>query len=122
MMVDNTENNELRELLSDYAAPISDDGFSDYVLMQAHALQNQAPHNTSAIKNLMVGTAAVLAAFTAIPQLGKLKQLLGGVKLPELTLPANVLEGPSMSTMTIFALLALMIIGLGGSFLFSSDI
>jgi len=117
MMVDDTENNEFRELLSDYAAPINDDGFSDHVLMQAHA-----PRNTGAIKNLMVGMATLLAAFTAIPQLGKLKQLLGGIKLPELALPANVLESASMPTMTIFALLALMIVSLGGSFLFSSDI
>ena len=116
MMVDNTENNEFRELLSGYAAPIDDDGFSDHVLMQAHA-----PQKPGMIKNLMVGTAAVLASFTAIPQLGKLKQLLGGVQLPELALPANILESASMPTMTIFALLALMIVSLGGSFLFSSD-
>ena len=117
MMVDNTENNEFRELLSDYAAPISDDGFSDHVLMQAHA-----PKNTGAIKNLMVGMAALLATFSAIPQLGKLLHLLGGVKFPELALPANVLESASMPTMTIFALLALMIVGLASTFLFSSDL
>jgi len=122
MMVDNTENNEFRELLSDYAAPISDDGFSDHILMQANTLQNQAPRNVGAIKNIMVGIAALLATFTAIPQLGKLKQLLGDVQLPELALPANVLESTSMPTMTIFALLALMIVSLSGSFLFSSDI
>lgn len=117
MMVDNTENNEFRELLSDYAAPISDDGFSDHVLMQAHA-----PQNTSTIKNLMVGMAALLATFTAVPQLGKLKQLLGGVQLPDITLPANILESASVPNLTVFALLALMIVSLGGSFLFSSDI
>jgi len=127
MMVDNTENNEFRELLSDYAAPISDDGFSDHILMQANTLQNQTlqnqvPQNVGAIKNIMVGIAALLATFTAIPQLGKLKQLVGGVQLPELALPANVLETASMPTMTIFALLALLIVSLSGSFLFSSDI
>ena len=122
MMVDNTENNEFRELLSDYAAPVGDDGFSDHILMQANTLQNQAPRNVGAIKNIMVGIAALLATFTAIPQLGKLKQLVGGVQLPELALPANVLETASMPTMTIFALLALLIVSLSGSFLFSSDI
>jgi len=121
MMVDNTENNEFRELLSDYTAPTTDNGFSEHVLMQAH-LQEQAPQNTGAIKNLMLGMAAVLAAFFVVPQLGKLKHLLGGIQLPELTLPANVLESASMPTMTIFALLALMIVCLGGTFLFSSDI
>ena len=49
MMVDNTENNEFRELLSDYAAPVGDDGFSEHVLMQAHA-----PRNTGAIKNTQI--------------------------------------------------------------------
>lgn len=117
MMVDNTENNEFRELLSDYAAPIDDDGFSDHVLMQAHS-----PQNTGAIKNLMVGLAALLATFTAVPQLGKLIHLLGGVQLPELALPTNILESASMPNLTIFALLALMIVSLAGSFLFSSDI
>jgi len=117
MMVDNTENNEFRELLSDYAAPIGDDGFSEHVLMQAHA-----PQNIGAIKNLMVGTAVLLATLTAIPQLGKLKLLLGEIQLPELALPANMLESASMPSMTIFALLALMIVSLGSTFLFSSDI
>jgi len=117
MMVDNTENNEFRELLSDYAAPISDDGFSDHILMQAHA-----PRHTGAIKNLMVGIAALLATFLAIPQLGKLKHLLAGVQLPELGLPANILESASMPNLTIFALLALLIVSVAGSFLFSSDV
>lgn len=117
MMVDNTEDNEFRELLSDYAEPISDDGFSEHVLMQTYA-----PQNVGRIKNIMVGGAALLAAFMAVPQLGKLKQLVGGVKLPELSLPANLLETTSMPNMTIIALLAVLVVGLGSSFLFSSDV
>ncbi len=117
MMVDNTENNEFRELLSGYTAPVSDEGFSDHILMQINA-----PRNTGAIKNYMVGIATLLASFAAIPQLGKLRQLLGGVQIPELILPADLLTNASMSTLTIFTLLALMIVSLSGSFLFSSDI
>lgn len=117
MMVDNTENNEFRELLSEYSAPIDDDGFSEHILMQTHT-----PRNVTAIKTLMIGIAALLAAFTAIPQLGKLQHLIASIRLPDIALPANVLESVNMPTLTIFALLALMIVSLGGSFLFSSDI
>jgi hypothetical protein len=117
MMVDNTENNEFRELLSEYSAPIADDGFSKHILKQAHA-----PRNVGAIKTLMIGMAALLATFMAIPQLGKLQHLLASIQLPKIALPVNMLESASIPTLTIFALLALMIISLGSSFLFSSDI
>ncbi len=121
MMVDNTENNEFRELLSDYAQPISDDGFSEHVLMQANK-----PKNAALIKNLMVGGAALMAAFIAVPQLDKLihllGQLVGSVKLPELSVPRNFLETASMPSMTIIALLAVLIVGVASTFLFSSDL
>jgi len=117
MMVDDTENNEFRELLSDYAEPISDDGFSEHVLMQANA-----PQNIGTIKRFMVGGATLMAALVAVPQLSKLLQLLGGVKLPELSIPTNLAETSYAPTMPIMALLAVLIVGLGSSFLFSSDL
>lgn len=117
MMVDDTENNEFRELLSDYAEPISDDGFSEHVLLQA-----SAPQNVGRIKNIMVGGAALMAAFVAVPQVGKLVQMVGGVKLPELSLPTNMMETANMPNMTMIALLAVLIVGVASSFLFSSDL
>ena len=117
MMVDDTENNEFRELLSDYAEPVSDDGFSEHVLLQANA-----PQNTGKIKTLMVGSAALMAGFIALPQVGKLVQLVSGVTLPEVSLPGNFLETANMPSMTIIALLAVLIVGIASSFLFSSDL
>jgi len=45
-MVDDTENNEFEQLLSDYAAPIKDDGFSQHVMSNAD-LQAQTARNTA---------------------------------------------------------------------------
>lgn len=117
MMVDDTENNEFRELLSDYAEPINDDGFSDHVLMQV-----QKPRDMNMLKNLMIGGAALMAGFVALPQLGKLVQLIGEIKLPEISLQSGLVENSNMPHMAIIALLAVLIIGLSGSFLFSSDL
>ncbi|PHS41969.1 MAG: hypothetical protein COA91_00915 [Robiginitomaculum sp.] len=116
MMVDNTENNEFRELLSDYAAPIEDDGFSQHVLTQA-----PSPRNTGAIKRTMIGTAALIAAIVSVPQLASLKHFISGIKLPEVSLNLSALNEMSISNAAIFALLAAMLIGLASSFWLNED-
>lgn len=127
MMVDNTENNEFRVLLSDYTTPISDDGFSEHVLIQAPNSQKIAPQNIGMIKRLMIGGAALLAALIAVPQLGKLQQFLASIRVPEVSLPThiietNFIENANMSSLTTTVLLAVLVVGFASSVLFSSDI
>jgi len=117
MMIDNTENNEFTDLLSDYAAPIEDDGFSDHVLSQTQIAKKTAP-----LKPIMIGSAALLAALIAVPQLAGLRHLISGVKLPELSLDMNALNEMSFSNTAIFALLAAMLIGLASSLWISEDL
>ncbi len=124
MMVDNTENNEFRELLSAYTAPIEDDGFAAQVLLQAEQ-QTQADRpvqNATMIKNLMLGSAAVLATLFAAPHLAKVKTLIASIHLPEFSAPANVLDTSSTSSMMVLAMLAVLMIGIGSSFVFGKDV
>ena len=124
MMIDEPENNEFRELLSDYAQPIDDDGFAAHVLAQSP--KNKPQQNTALLKNFMLSGATLMATLIAVPQLGKLQQLIAGIKLPEITLPMNVLEasgsGTSSSSLLILALMATLLISIGGSFVFGKDL
>ncbi|MBL4854100.1 MAG: hypothetical protein JKY25_07640 [Robiginitomaculum sp.] len=116
MMVDNTENNEFTELLSDYAAPIKDDGFSEHIMLQAQTARNTAP-----LKPIMVGSATLLAALIAAPQLVNLKHVISDVKLPEFSLGIIPLNDMSMSTLAMSTLLAVMAAGVATSLWFSED-
>ncbi len=124
-MVDDTENNEFEQLLSDYAAPIKDDGFSQHVMSNAD-LQAQTARNTAQktvlVKPVMVGGAALLAALIAVPQLAGLQHLISGIKLPEMSLDISALNELSLSNTGIFALLAVMLIWLASSLWISEDL
>lgn len=86
-MQEDTEEKMFNELLSDYAAPAEDNGFSDFVLA---ALPR--PKNHQRLKSLMVGGAGALGAVIAVSQLQGLWTYASGVKIPKL--PA--IEAPSV--------------------------
>ncbi len=121
MMIDDTENNEFTELLSGYAAPVEDDGFSAHVLTQAQTPRNTA-QKTVLVKSIMVGGAALLAALIAVPQMAGLQHLISGIKLPEISINIASLSEMNFSNTAIFALLAAMLIGLASSFWISEDL
>ena len=127
MMIDNTEDNEFRELLADYAAQIADDGFSamvmdnvpEGVMTQVPAAKpTQAPR----LKYTLIGGASILAALVAAPQVQKLHHMISSVQVPDVSLSANFWQNFNAPTVAMFAILSMTIAWLGGAFLFGADV
>jgi len=81
-MQENTEDKMFAELLSDYAKPAEDNGFSQFVLASMPRPQNQ-----QRLKSIMVGGAGVLGAAIAATQLNGLLGVLKALTLPTLKTP-----------------------------------
>ena len=78
-------------------------------------------HRPAPLKPIMVGSATLLAALIAAPQLVNLKHVISDVKLPEFSLGIIPLNDMSMSTLAMSTLLAVMAAGVATSLWFSED-
>ena len=81
-MQENTEDKMFAELLSDYAKPAEDNGFSQFVLASMPRPQSQ-----QRLKSLMVGCAGALGATIAATQLNGLLGFVEALTLPTLKAP-----------------------------------
>jgi len=77
VMHEDTENKMFKDLLSDYAAPAADNGFSEEVLA---GLEAQPDH--SRLKTRLVGGAGLIGAVIAGMQLPGLWNYLSGMSVP----------------------------------------
>ena len=82
-MQENTEDKMFAELLSDYARPATDNGFSEFVLASMPRSQSQ-----KRLKSLLVGGAGALGAAIAATQMKGLIGLVQAVNLPTLKTPS----------------------------------
>jgi len=82
MMMSEPENNLFKELLSDYAAPVADNGFTD-ALMQEIQLRQQKRER---LRRSLLGTAFFVGGIIAATQVPNLVNLLAqySPSLPEL--------------------------------------
>ena len=81
-MQENTEDKMFAELLSDYAEPAEDNGFSQFVLASLPRPQSQ-----QRLKSLLVGGAGALGAAIAATQLKGLLSFTKGLTIPTLEAP-----------------------------------
>ena len=118
MMQENTEDNMFNALLSDYAAPIGDDGFSESVLANLPTTQNSNPS-----KAKFVSIAAFIGGGFAALQIPSLWQYISSLKLPNLSVPnlevgqIETLATGSSYTLVATALFAIIMIWLCSTFL-----
>ncbi|RZV43814.1 MAG: hypothetical protein EX271_03115 [Acidimicrobiales bacterium] len=91
-MQEDTEEKMFKDLLSDYAQPAKDNGFSEFVLATL-----PQPQSHKRLKSFMVGGAGALGGVIALTQLKGLWTYASGVKIPKL--PA--IETPSMEIGTL---------------------
>ena len=120
MMQDPIEDKQFENLLSDYAAPVDDDGFSARVMAQLPDEQNSA-HNTTEIsaqlRRTFIGGGAIVGGAIAATQVPALARLLGKVKLPdisasEMSVPVMASVDTSMMTTTYgMAAIAIFVMG-----------
>ncbi len=128
MMQDPIEDKQFENLLSDYAAPVDDAGFSARVMAQLPAEQNSA-HNTTKtraqLRSTFIGGGATLGGAIAATQVPALAKLLGKVKLPDINTPAmSSIDTSIMSTSYGLAAIALLVMGalwLGSTFIFGDQ-
>jgi len=81
-MQENTEDKMFAELLSDYAEPAQDNGFSEFVLASLPRPQNQ-----QRLKSILVGGAGALGAAIAATQLKGLIGFVQALSMPTLKAP-----------------------------------
>lgn len=118
MMQENTEDNMFNALLSDYAAPIGDDGFSEGVLASLPTTQISNPS-----KAKFVSIAAVVGGGIAALQLPSLWRYISNLKLPSLDIPnldmgqVEAVTTGSSYTLVATATFAVMMIWLCSTFL-----
>lgn len=121
MMQENTEDNMFNALLSDYAAPLDDDGFSDALMA------NLPTRQTHPLKAKFISTAAILGGAYAALQLPTLWRYISGLTLPSFNVPkldVSQIETAATSssyTLVAAALFAIMIIWLGSTFVFGDE-
>lgn len=118
MMQDNTEDNMFNALLSDYAAPVSDGGFSESVLEKLPTTQISNP-----LKAKFVSIAALVGGGFAALQIPSLWQYISSLQLPSISVPnlgvgqIETLATGSPYTMVATVLFAIMMIWLCSTFL-----
>jgi len=81
MMMQNPEDNLFRDLLSDYAAPIEDDGFTKSVM---RSIEHENPSRSSNLRRGLIFGACVIGGLMAAIQLPGLFRLMGQTFSPDL--------------------------------------
>jgi len=134
MMQDPIEDKQFENLLSDYAAPIDDDGFSAHLLAQLPDEQNSAQSNTESrthLRRAFIGGGAIVGGGIATTQVPALAKLLGKVSLPVINAPeisvpviAPVDTSIMMTSygMAAAVLLVMGVLWLGSTFIFGDQL
>lgn len=120
VMHEDTEDKMFKDLLSDYAAPADDNGFSDHVLASFEARPDH-----SRLKMLMVGGAGLVGAAIAGLQLPGLWNYVSGFKVPTLQpVSAPAVDTSLLSStygMAIAGMVLLLLLWVGNNILFGED-
>ncbi|HFB54725.1 MAG TPA: hypothetical protein ENJ46_02280 [Hellea balneolensis] len=82
MFMENSEDRMFKDLLTDYAAPVADEGFSDHVLASLPRTRD-----TQRLKLAAIGSAFFMASLIFIAQLPSLFRLLARIQTPKSDTP-----------------------------------
>ena len=120
VMHEDTEDKMFKDLLSDYAAPTADNGFSEKVMAN---LEPRPDHTR--LKALMVGGAGLIGAVIAGLQLPGFWNYLTGISVPDIQpLPTAQIETGLLSTsygMAAVGIILLLGFWVGNNVLFGED-
>lgn len=86
MMMQNPEDNLFKDLLSEYVAPIEDDGFTKSVM---RSIEYEIPSRTTLRRGLIFGACAIGGLIAAF-QLPALFELMGQTISPDLASISNI--------------------------------
>lgn len=121
MMHENTDDKMFQDLLSDYAAPVDDNGFGARVM---EGLPKRTPP-----KAYFVGAGAIAGGAIAARQLPALWNYIGGLKLPSVPVPAmktehvqSMVQNLPPSMLMAAGLVVMTVLWFAGSELLRDDI
>gem|GEM_PF-2801532 len=123
-MQDPIEDKQFQDLLGDYAAPVSDDGFSAYVMAQLPSSSANL-QNTENLRRRFIGGGAIMGAVIAATQLPALVKLISKLNVPDVSMPAlaSVDTSPFLTSpaMVVAALALMGVIWLSSTFIFGDQ-
>lgn len=124
MMQDPIEDKQFEDLLSDYAAPVNDGGFSIHVMAQLPS-PSANTQDTENLRRRFIGGGAIIGAAIAATQLPALLKLTSKLNAPEVSMPALASVDTSAlltsSGMAMAALALMGVIWLSSTFIFGDQ-
>lgn len=136
MMHETPEDDMFTALLSEYSAPIQDNGFSANMMAMIASQDTQATVNAikhKTIKAMIIGSSAVIGGAYAALQIPSLLRIIRDVSLPKIDITMPTVSGLNVPTIdpTLFsssymmaaaAIIAIMFIWLAGTLTFGNNI